>query len=486
MKLHLSRARCVRLAWVCVLALLGAACARTPIQLNPGTNVPATPGGVADERTATLQEVNGTVEVKSGVNGPWTAAKVGDRLTVGSQLRTAASSRALIHLTEGSRIRVEPSTTFAVQILNPYLDSLLTSLQLQQGKVWVLLNGGALDVETPVGIASARAAYLSADFDAQQRTLVVTCLQGTCSLGDRFIPSGSKFALPANQATGAEPMTMADYGAWGSQVPEATQLAWLSTEAVVQGSATLPVVATATPSRTLPPSATATAPPAKATATVPPDTANPLPSEPPPTPTPVTPTATATRRLPTATERPFTPTPSAPIMGQHVVLKGETIFCIARAYGVLPAAIAQANGLFTPFNVAAGQTLAIPEVRWVNLAAGPVCQAQFVSKFPGLVAVTPTSTGPIPFTLSLSVTCTANCDTLAADYILHIEPTVTGGVAPYTFKPGIGLDAQFNSMPFGHCSDVHGEVTVTSADGQTASTPWFYHDVACPTATPKP
>ena len=496
MKLHLSRARCVRLAWVCVLALLGAACARTPIQLNPGTNVPATPGGVADERTATLQEVNGTVEVKSGVNGPWTAAKVGDRLTVGSQLRTAASSRALIHLTEGSRIRVDPGTTFAVQILNPYLDSLLTSLQLQQGKVWVLLNGGALDVETPVGIASARAAYLSADFDPQQKTLVVTCLQGTCSLGDRFIPSGSKFALPANQTTGAEPMTMADYGAWGSQVPEATQLAWLSTEAVAQGSATLPVVATATPSRTPQPTATATTPPATATL---PDTptsgaqaaASPLPSRAPVTPTPVTPTpvtptATETRRLPTATERPFTPIPPAPIMGHHVVLKNETIFCIARAYGVLPAAIAQANGLFLPYNVAAGQTLEIPEVQWMNVAAGPVCPPQFKSKYPGLAAATPTSTGPIPFTLSLSVTCTANCDTLAADYILHIEPTVTGGVAPYTFKPGIGLDAQFNSMPFGHCSDVHGEVTVTSADGQTASTPWFYHDVACPTATPKP
>ena len=174
-------------------------------------------------------------------------------------------------------------------------------------------------------------------------------------------------------------------------------------------------------------------------------------------------------------------------MGRHVVLKDETLFCIARTYGVLPAAIAQANGLFVPFNVAAGQTLAIPEVQWVNIAAGPVCPPQFTSLYPGLLPVaTPTSTGPIPFTLSLNVTCQANCDTLTADYVLHVEPTVTGGVAPYTFVPGVGLDAQFNSMPFGHCSDVHGEVTITSADGQTASKAWFYHDVACPSATATP
>ena len=89
------------------------------------------------------------------------------------------------------------------------------------------------------------------------------------------------------------------------------------------------------------------------------------------------------------TEPPFTPIPPAPIMGYHVALKDETIYCIGRAYGVLPAAIAQANGLVPPFNMAPGQTLAIPEVQWMNVAAGPVCPPQFTSKFPGLSAVTP-------------------------------------------------------------------------------------------------
>jgi LysM repeat protein len=483
MKLHPSRLVVIRLGWVCLFALLSAACERTPIQLEPGTSVAPTTAAVVAERTATLKEVAGTVEVRPNANSPWAAAKLDDRLAQGSQLRTAANSRALIHLTEGSRIRIEPNTTFTVKILNPYLDSLLTSLDLQDGKVWILLNGGALDVETPLGIASARAAYLSADFDAEQKTLLITCLQGTCSLGDRFIPSGSKFEAPKDDTAGVEAMTMSDYGAWGSQVPEATQLAWLSTEAVVQGSATMPIVATATPSRT--PRPLATTPP-KATAVAPVKPTATGRTEPSAT-AMVLPPATETKRPPVVpTERPFTPIPPAPIMGHHVVLKDETLYCIARTYGVLPAAIAQANGLFVPFNVVTGQTLAIPEVQWVGIAPGPVCVPQFASLYPGLAVATPTSAMPGVLALALNVTCVTNCDTLAADYTLHVEPVVTGGVAPYTYDPGVGLDAQFNSQPFGHCSDVRGQVTVTGADGQTATAAWFYHDGACPTATTAP
>jgi LysM repeat protein len=175
-------------------------------------------------------------------------------------------------------------------------------------------------------------------------------------------------------------------------------------------------------------------------------------------------------------------------MGRHVMQKGETVLCIARAYGVLPDAIAQANGLDAQFNVVAGQTLKIPAVQWVNVAAavGPVCPTQFTSLYPGLPVVTPTPTGPLPLTLSLNVTCIANCDVLNPDYVLHVQPRVTGGLAPYTFTPGEGLHEDFNSMNFGHCSDVHGAVTVTDANGQSVTTPWIYHDVACPTATPTP
>jgi LysM repeat protein len=284
-----------------------------------------------------------------------------------------------------------------------------------------------------------------------------------------------------SRTTGPEPMSLADYGDWGVQVPEATQLAWLATEAVAQGNATMPIVSTATPTRTPRPNPTSTPKATQAstsTSSAKQPTASPAPTE-----TSAPPTATP---LPTATSQPFTPIPPAPIMGRHVVSKDETLFCIARAYGVLPAAIAQANGLFPPFTVLPGQTLNVPAVQWKNIAPGQVCSPQFTSLYPGLSHNTPTPTAIGSLTVVLNVKCIANCDTLAADYVLHVQPVVTGGAAPYTYDPGIGLDVQFNSQPFGHCSDVHGLVTVTSADGQTASAPWYYHDVACPTPTVSP
>src|SRR5205823_11253924 len=134
-------------------------------------------------------------------------------------------------------------------------------------------------------------------------------------------------------------------------------LAFLATEAVAQGSATLPIVPTATPS----------APPAPSATPVPNQPTEAIPS-PSPVPSPIPPT----------------PLPPLPIIGHHLVGAGETLFCIARGYGVLPAAIAQANGLMTPFTVYPGQTLKIPAVQWDDILPGPVCAPQFKSPYPGL------------------------------------------------------------------------------------------------------
>lgn len=70
-----------------------------------------------------------------------------------------------------------------------------------------------------------------------------------------------------------------------------------------------------------------------------------------------------------------TPAPND-ILGYHTVRPGETLYCIARAYGVDPYAIAEENGIVTPSYIYAGQSLAIPNVP-KTLPAGPVCPRQF-------------------------------------------------------------------------------------------------------------
>jgi len=102
------------------------------------------------------------------------------------------------------------------------------------------------------------------------------------------------------------------------------------------------------------------------------------------TPTPTTGPSPTPTLVPTAGPSP-TPTPgSAPtatppsgtIMGYHTVQPTETLYCIGRAYGVDPYAIAAQNGILNPNIIRAGQVLAIPYAPRL-LPAGRVCPRQF-------------------------------------------------------------------------------------------------------------
>ena len=487
-----------RLGGLCLLALLTASCQRTLIYPTTPTS-PAKVTSSAAERTASITQINGTVETRTSSQGNWTRAALDQLLTEGTEIRTGAGSTAVIGITEGSHIYLASSTQFTLTLLNPFLDSQLTTLDLQNGQVWVLLTGGALDVQTPLSneVASARNAYMSVELQPQSRVVNVTCLQGVCGFGSVLIPSGYKLANAIDNQS-PEQMQMADYGAWSVAVP---QLAFLATEAIAQGSATIPAVAS--PTATASPQPTVTQrPTASATPTLPPtETETQAPNNPSPTPelateTPTLEPATETPTeeptstpfpsptlphfRPTVTPPPFTPLPAAPVMGLHTVQPGETMFCIARGYGVLPGAIAQANGLSQTFFISSGQVLKIPEVQWTNIAAGPVCATQFPSIDPGLLvptaipAASPTPAGS-PLSVHLDYRCLGNCGSKDGTYELHVDVVASGGVQPYTYYP-----AQSYNLTLPHCVTGQGTATVTSADGQTAQASWSYLDSACP------
>ncbi len=75
--------------------------------------------------------------------------------------------------------------------------------------------------------------------------------------------------------------------------------------------------------------------------------------------------------------------PPITLIGQHRVVRGETLFCIGRAYGVLPSAIEQVNNIPNPDSLEVGQVLKIPEAPWPTIPAGPACPRQFDSPFIG-------------------------------------------------------------------------------------------------------
>jgi LysM repeat protein len=118
--------------------------------------------------------------------------------------------------------------------------------------------------------------------------------------------------------------------------------------------------------------------------TVAPDvTATPTPTstpQPTSTPGPTQTTGPTSTPNPTSTPGPTkTPYPThvpGAILGYHTVQRGETLFCIGRAYGVDPYAVASKNAIVNPSVIWPGQVLAIPDAPAV-VAAGWVCPAQF-------------------------------------------------------------------------------------------------------------
>jgi len=69
------------------------------------------------------------------------------------------------------------------------------------------------------------------------------------------------------------------------------------------------------------------------------------------------------------------------ILGTHYVRPGETLYCIGRAYGVSPWAIATQNGILNANLIRVGMALAIPNAP-ATLTPGPVCARQFPSYSP--------------------------------------------------------------------------------------------------------
>lgn len=107
---------------------------------------------------------------------------------------------------------------------------------------------------------------------------------------------------------------------------------------------------------------------------------------------------------PTPTPAP-TATPTPAILGVHTVKAGESLYCIGRAYGISPWAIASTNYVPWPYTIFIGQQLKIPNVPWFNIPTGPICVKQFGDGVPAPTP-SPTTVPPTPGPTPVPGTCT--------------------------------------------------------------------------------
>ena len=133
-------------------------------------------------RTATIREIVNQVLSRITETHSESSATVGQVIRVGGTVQTLADGKARVDLSEGTIVRLAPQTVFTVTQLNQDTGNPFTRLRLLAGKIWVILNGGTLDVDTPVGAASVRGSLMSVTYNPSLGIAIITCLEGTCAV----------------------------------------------------------------------------------------------------------------------------------------------------------------------------------------------------------------------------------------------------------------------------------------------------------------
>lgn len=216
-------------------------------------------------QTAILSELSGSVEIKNPGQAAFAAASENTVLVEGGEVRTGADGRARLDLSTGTVIRLAPNTSFTLTANVETERGLLTRLRLAAGRIWVVLTGGSLEVETPAGTAAVRGSHLMVWIDPVTMNVWVSCFEGECGAAndsgslDLSTGEGTILYLAGAGETPPPPtayfLTWEEFQAWANNVPEANAI-------LPEILATLTAFPTPTSTATVTPTPTASASPA--------------------------------------------------------------------------------------------------------------------------------------------------------------------------------------------------------------------------------
>jgi hypothetical protein len=201
----------------------------------------ATPGAGgstgSETRSATISEIQNTVEARESDSAKWRTADTGEQVAAGGGVRTGDESRARLDIDPDKTIlRIAPNTEFKLETLSSESGDPVTKFVLEAGKLFVrvtqALGGGSFEVETPSGVATVRGSLMSAGYSRDTGQLVVTCLEGDCQIGDTArnvftdLTEGEAAEIPGAGQTplGERLMTEAELDDWLLNFPELSVL----------------------------------------------------------------------------------------------------------------------------------------------------------------------------------------------------------------------------------------------------------------------
>jgi hypothetical protein len=214
--------------------------------------------------SAALSELSGTVNTKQAGQEDFIPASADTILDVNGQVQTGDDGRVRLDLSSGTIIRVGPSSFFTLTANNEVEGGLATKIKLEAGKIFIILNGGSADVETPSGVASVRGSYMKVEVDPETFDVYITCLEGDCSANNpagavNFTEGQKVILFHRDPVTGnwrvpeVEDMTPEDFQEWLDNNPEARELfdqAMATMTAMAQPTAPTEPTSTPTPEPT--------------------------------------------------------------------------------------------------------------------------------------------------------------------------------------------------------------------------------------------
>jgi hypothetical protein len=139
---------------------------------------------VATALTAALSEIQGTVGIKQPGGGDFAPATTESILQVDGQVQTGDDGRVRLDLSSGTIVRVAPSSLFTLTSNEQVDGGLDTKFKLELGQIFIILNGGSAEVDTPSGVASVRGSILQVGIDPVTGNVVAYCVEGDCSAGN--------------------------------------------------------------------------------------------------------------------------------------------------------------------------------------------------------------------------------------------------------------------------------------------------------------
>ncbi len=194
-----------------------------PEQSTPTLAPTATPSA-----SAQVNEVVNEIRARTAAAEDFRQVAEGEILPLQGELQSGENSQARLDiLPDGTVVHVGPNTHLLLDELAPQDEGFYTRLRLWAGNLWIVLNGGQLDVETPNGVASVRGSYMSVSYDAEAQRVDITCLEGHCVVenaqGSVKMSDGQASSIPAPGLPPAEPrqMTPEEYQEWQETTPDA-------------------------------------------------------------------------------------------------------------------------------------------------------------------------------------------------------------------------------------------------------------------------